>query len=793
MNNKFEKILEFDVIKSMLSEKASCELSKHKINILEPMTDISEIRVRLNETDDAVNMILRKGTPPLGGVKDVRRSLLRAATGGMLSFSELLAAGGLLKACRRTLDYASGTDENEENLIVKMISRLTEDRMFENQIFRAILSEEEMSDDASPQLRSIRRQIADRQNAIKTKLNEVIHSQKYSKAIQENLVTLRGGRYCIPVKVEYKSELPGMVHDMSSSGQTVFIEPAFVVEANNKIRELRAEEKKEVERITLELSEGVGNRKNMLLENLENLTEIDFTFAKARIALDMKAQKPLVNSDGHISIVKGRHPLIDKHKVVPISVDIGYKYSTLVITGPNTGGKTVALKTIGLFSAMMQSGLLVPAESGTELSVYDEIYADIGDEQSITQSLSTFSSHMKNIVDILGNFNGRVLVLFDELGAGTDPAEGAALAMAILECVNQMGATTVATTHYSELKVFTATTPGFENACCEFDVDTLKPTYRLLTGIPGKSNAFAISEKLGLDKVIVDRAKEFLSQEDLRFEDMLTGIEKSRAEIEAKKTEIERLHEETTRLKDEIKRQQESFSEQKNKMVAKAREEAREILMNTRKEADRLLSQMRRDVLNQNHEGLKKAEALGRELANLQSETDEKLYSGYGKNSDLSKPPKTVSIGQSVKIVSINGEGVVLKEPDKNGSVYVQAGIMKIYVPISDLRILNDKGKDVVTSKASAASRAAMMKGGTVKTELDIRGYNVDEAKIEMDKYIDDVILAHLKKFSVIHGKGTGVLRNGVHDFLKRDKRVKTFRIGAYGEGDFGVTVVELK
>ncbi len=793
MQNKFEKTIEFDVIKAMLEQKASCELSKHEVRELSPINDIGEINVLLNETDDAVGMIMRKGQPPLAGVKDIRHSLLRAGAGGMLSFSELLAIGGLLKACRRTLDYISGIEDDARNLVTNMISELTEDPAYENRIFRSILSEDEMVDDASALLRSIRRQIADKQTSIKAKLNEVLHSAKYSKAIQENLVTMRGGRYCIPVKVEYKSEFPGMVHDMSSSGQTVFIEPTFVVEANNKIRELQAEEKKEIERITLELSEEAGMRRYALEENLKIITRVDFTFAKARLALDMKAQKPLMNTLGYIHIVKGRHPLIDKHKVVPISVDIGKEYTTLVITGPNTGGKTVALKTIGLFTAMAQSGLLVPCEAGTELSVYDEVFADIGDEQSISQSLSTFSSHMKNIVDILSSFEGRVLVLFDELGAGTDPAEGAALAMAILECVHQMGATTVATTHYSELKVFTATTKGFENACCEFNVETLKPTYKLLVGIPGKSNAFAISEKLGLDRVIVERAKEFLTQEDLRFEDMLHGIEKSRADIDAKKAEIDALHKETAQLRADIKHQQESFAEQKSKMISKAREEAREILQTAKKEADRLLSQMRRDVLEQSHEGLKRAEASGREFAKLQADTDEKLYSEYGKNRDFTKPPKTVSEGQSVKIVSINGEGVVLKEPDKNGSVYVQAGIMKIYVPISDLRIIEDKGKDVIAPRSKATQGSSLMKGSSVKTEIDIRGHNIEEATLVLDKYLDDAVLARMDRVSIIHGKGTGVLRKGVHEYLRRDKRVKSFRIGEYGEGDAGVTVAELR
>ncbi len=616
--------MEFRTIVGQLTALTTCELAAEMADQLVPSVDLSVVEETLRETEDAVSLIMRKGQPPLAGVKDIRHAVLRACAGGQLSYAELLHVAGLLRAVRRTLNYSSGLDENTENRMVLRIARLVEERGLEERISHCILSEDEMADDASPALHGIRRQIRDRQEAIKDNLNHLIHSPQYAKAIQDAVITMRGDRYCIPVKVEARGEVQGLVHDTSSSGQTLFIEPAFVVEANNKIRELRGEEAREIQRIVAELSLEVSQRRDVLLLDLEEICYVDFTFAKARLALDMKGMKPRVNDKGIIRVVQGRHPLIPKQKVVPISFHIGDDFRTLVITGPNTGGKTVAIKTVGLFTLMMQAGLLIPANAGTELSVYRGVYADIGDEQSITQSLSTFSSHMKNIVEMLEQCDNRSLVLFDELGAGTDPTEGAALAMAILECVHQMGATTVATTHYSELKVFAATTAGFANASCEFDVQTLQPTYKLLIGIPGKSNAFAISRRIGLDPQIVERAKEFLSQEDLRFEDMLMGIEQSRSIMEAERQEAERLRRESETLRQEIKQERDLFQAQRNDMIAKAREEARSLLQKAKQEAERLLSDIRKAAMTGGTE-IKAAEQAKRELSVLQNQVNRQI------------------------------------------------------------------------------------------------------------------------------------------------------------------------
>lgn len=796
---------------------ASCEMSKQVAARLTPSDDRAVVERTLRETDDAVSLVMRKGRPPLGGTKDISLAVRRAGAGGMLSFAEILNSAGVLKAARRLLNYCSGIEHNDEkeNAVEGMISELRENYRLESKIYRCILSEDEMADEASFQLADIRRKIHDKQNAIKDKLGEFIRSSQYSKAIQEGIVTMRGDRYCIPVKVEYRSEFPGLVHDMSSSGQTLFIEPAFVVDANNKIRELKAQEQQEIERITMEISEEIGENGELLLSNQKLITLIDFTFAKAGLALSMKAQKPLINERGIIRIINGRHPLIDKHKVVPVTIKLGEGYSTLVVTGPNTGGKTVTLKTVGLFTLMMQSGLLVPCDAGSELSVYRQVFADIGDEQSIAQSLSTFSSHMKTIVDILEKCDHRSLALFDELGAGTDPTEGAALAMAILECVHQMGASTVATTHYSELKAFTSTTKGFENACCEFSVETLEPTYKLMIGIPGKSNAFAISSRLGLDRQIVERAKEFLTGEDIRFEDMLAGIEKRRQEIDEEKREIERLREEAETLRAEIKAEKDKFSQQRNAIIAKAREESGKILSEAKQSADKLLTEIRRAANESSKAALRAGEAAGRELSRLKNETDEKLYKGYKQNVG-GKTPDKVLPGQTVYVVTLGGNATVISaEEGKDGNVCVQAGIMKMYVTMKDIRLVdeptetnsNDNIKSerntIISSGGKQKGRGrrgddanagvGLSKAAGIKTEVDLRGMTAEEALAAADKYIDDAVMAGLKTCYIIHGKGTGKLRAEIHGMLKKDKRVKSFRLGEYGEGDSGVTVAEFK
>ncbi len=823
MDERVYRVLEFNVIKEQLAALTSCETARQAAVDLTPSRDKETVLRLLRETDDAVSLVMRKGRPPLGGIKDISLAVRRAGAGGMLGFTEILNCAGVLKAARRLLNYSSGMDKSSEdnssdltvNSVEEMIAGLSEDYRLESKIYRCILSEDEMADEASYQLADIRRKIIDKQNSIKDKLSEFIRSSKYQKAIQEGLITMRGDRYCIPVKVEYRSEFPGLVHDMSSSGQTLFIEPAFVVDANNKIRELRALEQQEIERITMELSGEIGDLGETLLKDQRIISVIDFTFAKAGLALQMKAHKPNINEKGIIKILNGRHPLIDKHKVVPVTVKLGEGYSTLVVTGPNTGGKTVTLKTVGLFTLMMQAGLLVPCGAGSELSIYQNVFADIGDEQSISQSLSTFSSHMKTIVDILKRCDHRSLALFDELGAGTDPTEGAALAMAILECVHQMGASTVATTHYSELKAFTSTTAGFENACCEFSVETLEPTYKLMIGIPGKSNAFAISSRLGLDGQIVERAKEFLKGEDIRFEDMLAGIEKRRQEIDGERAEIQRLREEAELLRAEIKAEKDKFAQQRNSIIAKAREESGKLLSEAKQTADKLLSEIRKAASDSSKDALRAGEAAGRALTKLKNDTDEKLYTGYKRASSGGKAPENVITGQTVFITSLGGNGTVIKAPDKDGNVYVQAGIMKMYVPINEIRALDEEPEAAGAVKASKNSRemnpsASVKRGGKddtgrrskagaditkaagMKTELDLRGMTAEEALLVVDKYLDDAVISGLKMCYLIHGKGTGKLRKEIHIKLKRDKRVKSFRLGEYGEGDSGVTVVEM-
>ena len=801
MDSKLLNTLEFNIVRERLAGLTSSELSVRLCEELVPFTDIATVSEKLRETDDAVAVIMQKGRPPLGGLTDVVPSVKRACGGSMLSFTVLLSIAGVLKAARRTINHCreGGGTEETANVIVAKIGLLEEDYRLETDIYRCIVSEDEMSDDASPTLSDIRKKIAREQASIRDKLNDFIRSSKYSKTIQDDVITVRGDRYCIPVKAEYRSEFPGIVHDMSGSGQTLFIEPASVVDSNNKIRELRVKEKQEIERITLLLGALCAEKADVIIKDVKLLAEIDFAFAKASLGLSMKAHKPQINDRGIINIVKGRHPLIDPRRVVPISVYIGKNFKTLVITGPNTGGKTVTLKTVGLFTLMAQAGLLVPCESTSELAVFKNVFADIGDEQSIAQSLSTFSAHMSNIVRIMKGAGDEARVLLDELGAGTDPTEGAALAMAILESLYQMGATTLATTHYSELKAFTATTEGFENACCEFDVETLSPTYRLMIGVPGKSNAFAISGKLGLDGAIIARAGEFLSSEDVRFEDMLSDIEKRRGEIEEGHRKIRELTEEADRLRRELDGEKAQFAEKKAEMVKKAREEAAAVVADAKKESDRMLQELRK-LLRDAEEGrnkLRDAEAIGREFGRMSDEaenakikTARKPVSGEQVELDTPLLP-----GQTLYSASIDGKVTVLKPQDKDGNVSVQAGIMKMMLHVSDLKIAGEapEPQDDKKRNKHASNKGLVEKALNIKPELDVRGFTASEALSVTDRYLDDAVGARLENVTIIHGKGTGVLRKEIHNMLKRDRRVREFRIGEFGEGDFGVTVVKLK
>lgn len=792
MNNKTLRVLEFEKIIDKLMALTASELGKELVEELSPQTELNAIEKMLTETNDGVGCIVRRGSPPLGGINDIRPSLKRLDLGGTLNPGELLRLGGVLRAARRLKGYVNDKlDNGSENVVYELISCIESNQRLEQKIDMCIISEEEIADNASPALNTIRRQIKDQQTSIKNKLNDLIRSTKYQKYIQESVVTLRGDRYVIPVKQEHKNDIPGLVHDSSSSGATLFIEPMGVVEANNAIKQLKIKEQTEIERILAELSQDASLILPQLNANMSIMARLDFIFAKAKLATDLNCVCPRINQSGRIIIKKGRHPLLDPKAVVPIDFWIGDKFSSLIVTGPNTGGKTVSLKTVGLFTLMMQSGLLVPANEGTEMSVFERIYADIGDEQSIEQSLSTFSSHMKNIVEILRNVNGRSLVLFDELGAGTDPTEGAALAMSILECLHQMGATTLATTHYAELKVYAISTQGVENASCEFDVETLRPTYKLLIGVPGKSNAFAISKRLGLTDDIIERSKEFLSQEDIHFEDILLSIEKNRNEAEKEKMRAESYRLEAERLKKDLEEQKNRLAAQKESELRKAREEARRILMDSKRQAEELVAEMKRLVKEQEEaEVRKQTEELRQRLNKSISSLDDSLVESIMPKKGLVKPPKNLKPGDSVLIVNLNQKGTVVSTPDKNGECQVQAGIMKINVHISNLKLVDEQKLQL---QRTGMGKIGVSKARNMSTEIDLRGMLLDEAVDAVDKYLDDASLAGLGEVTLIHGKGTGALRAGLQQHLKHNPHIKSFRLGKLGEGESGVTVAEIK
>jgi len=818
MDEKALKILEFDQVRELLLAKATCELSRRAISELEPQTDIDEISRLLSETESAVNCVLKRGTPPSAGIADLTGAIRRSETEAVLTPGELLKIAAMLTAVRRLQSYCEMAEGAEPSFVEKEIIELVPLRTLEGNITRAILSEEEIADDASPELHDIRRKIFQQQSLIRDKLNDLTHSAKYAKALQDSIVTVRGDRYCVPVKVENRSEIPGIVHDTSSSGQTLFVEPAFVVDANNKIRELKAAEQTEIARILKELSGDVAAESGILMADLKSISYLDFTFAKAAYALENSCTRPELNEDGVIALLKARHPLLNRKTAVPITVTLGMvspehnvPVTCMVITGPNTGGKTVTLKTVGLLHIMAQSGLLIPAAEHSKISVFESIYADIGDEQSISQSLSTFSAHMKNITGILEGADDRSLILFDELGAGTDPTEGAALAMAILECTRQLGSKVLATTHYSELKVFASTTPGFINASCEFDVDTLAPTYKLLIGIPGKSNAFAISQKLGLDPQIIARAAEFISAEDLRFEDMLKGIERDRAQTEAALRESELLRADAQKLREEIAAEREDLINRSAELKHKAALEARENNNKARMAADKMLTEIRRAALLGGAEAVRVAEAArrqfeedisGTEAASISSEAV-RHASGEKLNTAALKP------GDRVHLISLNCDAEVLAEPKSDGTVSVKAGSLKLFAKLTDLTapVGKKQAKPANTLAARAAANAssaagsgkgsgkasASMRGQNVRTEVDVRGMTVSEAEAQITRHINEAYLSGQNTFTIIHGKGTGALRRGVQQFLSGSPEVESFRDGAFGEGDLGVTVVTLK
>ncbi len=791
MNEKTLKKLEYDKIIKKLMDFAVSPMAKEKAEALLPYTAMTDIIQQQQETSEAVSMILRKGTLTLGGFKEIRPQMKRAAMGGVLSMGELMHIGSFLYVCRRAKEYAKHENKTEVYEKLDALFELIQPIVsLENEITRCIVSETEMADTASSALHKIRREIKQSHERVKDQLNHIILSSAYKNMLQDPVVTIRNDRYCVPVKSEYRSTFPGMLHDQSNTGSTVFMEPLSVVQLNNKIKELQAEEKKEIEKILSELSQKVTEQKEILEANMEVLVHLDFVFAKGNLSLSMNGTQPLFNVKGYINIQKARHPLLEEKKVVPISIYLGKDFTTLLITGPNTGGKTVALKTLGLFTLMGQAGLHIPAFDHSQLAVFDNVFADIGDEQSIEQSLSTFSAHMSNIVAILKEVTPYSLVLFDELGAGTDPTEGAALATAIIESLHKRKIRTAVTTHYSELKVYAISTEGVENACCEFDVETLRPTYRLLIGIPGKSNAFAISKRLGLSDEIIEEAKAFISHDEARFEDVITDLEISKKSVAFEQERAEQYRQEAQRLKEEVEYQKNKTKEQKEKILSKARQEARQIYQQAKEEADAIIKQMNQ-MAKESADRQKLCQQRSVLKTKLSSMQEAFLKSPKRKSSH--RPPETLQAGDSVYVISFDQRGTALSEPDKNKEVMVQMGSMKMKVPLSELMLDDAPKPKKEAAKKTVSTKVKSGKSQYISAEIDCRGQLVEEALGNIDKYLDDAYLSGLKQVMIIHGKGTGALRSAVQSYLRTNPHVKGYRPGVYGEGEMGVTVVELK
>nr|WP_308691378.1 endonuclease MutS2 [uncultured Terrisporobacter sp.] len=792
MDKKSLKVLEYNKIIDLLSIKASSSLGLKYIEELTPSPNYEEVKDMLEETSEAQSILVKRDHVNLGGIQDVSDSVKRAEIGAVLDPGSLLKISGSLRAARNLKRSLSPGDEEDFNYprIQSLSNALYVYREIEEEIDNAIVSEVEIADSASPTLRSIRRGILQKNQAIRAKLNSIISSTTYQKYLQDAIISVRGDRFVVPVKAEYRSQVSGIIHDQSSSGATLFIEPMSIVEMNNELRKLKLDEQEEIERILSELTQIVGEVASDILSNQVILGKLDFAFAKGKLSLAMKAIEPILNEEKHINIKNGRHPLLDVNKVVPNNIYLGEDFDTLVITGPNTGGKTVTIKTVGLFALMTQSGLHIPADYGSSMCVYDNVFADIGDEQSIEQSLSTFSSHMTKIVGILKEVTSDSLVIFDELGAGTDPVEGAALAIAILEDVNMAGAKCIATTHYSELKNYALTKPRVENAAVEFDVNTLSPTYKLLIGVPGKSNAFEISRKLGLKDYIIDRAKEFINTDNIELEDVLQNVEKNRIKAEQERAEAEQLKKEIEYIKTEYDRKLEKLNNSREKLMEKARSEAFSITRQAKDEADNILKELRSMEMEMaSKEKNKKIEALRKELAdsmgNLQPSVKSMIVPKVS-----NKEIKDLKPGDEVKVITLNQDGSVVSVDKKKKEAVVQMGIMKMTLPFKALQIAPKEKKSTVTK---STRKIISSKSGSVKSEVDLRGMNLEEAIIEVDKYLDDACVAGLETVTIIHGVGTGVLKKGLQDVLKKNKHVKSQRPGQYGEGGMGVTIVEIR
>ena len=793
MNTKVLTTLEYNKIIDLLTEKADSEPGKKLCRDLVPSTDLSTIRTAQRETKDALARLFRIGSTSFGSNRDLGFSIRSLEIGSSLSMSELLKLASFLDNVSRIKTYGKKEREDLPNdSLDAYFEGLTPMTQLANEINRCILSEEEMADDASPKLKSIRRS--------KLSTNEKIHSQltsmvngAYRTFLQDAVITMRDNRYCIPVKAEYKSQVSGMVHDQSSTGSTFFIEPAAVVNLNNQLKELDLQEQEEIEVILGDLSSQAAVHTSELAADQKIMTTLDFIFAKAKLAMEQNATEPIFNTEHYIQIRKGRHPLLDKKKAVPIDVRLGKDFDLLVITGPNTGGKTVSLKTVGLFTLMGQAGLHIPALDRSELSIFSEVYADIGDEQSIEQSLSTFSSHMTRVVHILQHADADSLCLFDELGAGTDPTEGAALAIAILNFLHDRGIRTMATTHYSELKIYALSTNFVENACCEFDVETLRPTYRLLIGIPGKSNAFAISSKLGLSDEIIHAAKEQISKEDESFEDVIADLEQSRVTIEKEQQEIAEYKERIRTLQEQLQKKNEKIDQAKDKILRDANEKARAILQEAKDVADETIRDFNKAGASADIKELEKKRQKVRDKIN---EKNGKLALGNTQKKPADQKtvdPKKLKKGDSVKIISMNLKGIVNTLPDARGNLFVQCGIMRMQTNINDLVPVKEETITAPALQRTNTGKLKMSKSFSVSSEINLLGCTVDEAIAKLDKYLDDAYLAHLPSVRVVHGKGTGALRSAVQSHLKRLKYVKEYRLGEYGEGDAGVTIVTFK
>ena len=791
MNKKVFKTLEFFKIIDRLSAYASSPFGKEQCEKLEPLTSMKEIRQAQKETSDALTRLWQKGSVSFSGTRDIFPSLKRIEVGSCLSIQELLDISSVLNVTLRIKSFSRKEDgEAVMDSLSERFDMLEPLTPVNNEIKRCILSEDEISDEASSALASIRRSIRITNDKIHSQLNSMVNSQSVRNNLQDFVITMRNGRYCLPVKAECKGNMPGMVHDQSATGSTLFVEPMAVVQLNNQIRELEIKEKTEIEKILAELSNMVSEYTEVLYDNVKILSELDFIFAKAALSKELKCSEPVFNEDGIINIKCGRHPLLDPHKVVPINIHLGDTFDLLIVTGPNTGGKTVSLKTVGLFTLMGQAGLHIPADEGSTLSIFSEVYADIGDEQSIEQSLSTFSSHMTNIVNILNKADDKSLVLFDEICAGTDPIEGAALAISILTFLHNMKVRTMTTTHYSELKLFALSTEGVENACCEFSVETLSPTYRLLIGIPGKSNAFAIASKLGLPGYIIDDAKTRIDSENEAFEDIITDLEESRLQVERERKELEQYKAEVEKLKTELEKKKENLDDRKERILREANEEAKTILQEAKSFADESI----RELTKLGNSGqTKEMEKHRTKLREKLGSTQDKLVLKNKSQPKKEYTAKDFKLGDSVRVLTLGVTGHIVGLPNAKGELSVQMGILRSQVHMRDVELIDEPVITAPNMSRTGKGKIKVTKSANVSTEINLIGMTTDEAIPVLDKYLDDAYLAHLPSCRIVHGRGTGALKNAVHKHLRRQKYVEDFRLGVFGEGDTGVTIVTFK